>query len=76
MVSSDTFVQARIRLAMVLLYCTGLRISNLLVMTTKSLDEIFKKKTTTIPLIKGGRPNHVLIFESSYSKILDDNFDR
>lgn len=49
------------RLALALLYLTGLRVSNLLELKIQHGLDLFSKGQTRIPLIKGGEQRHVLI---------------
>lgn len=54
LVSGRTGAKERRRLAICLLYLTGLRVSNLLVLQVRNIKELVEKRNTTIPLIKGG----------------------
>lgn len=76
--SSYRFSSCRRRLAFVLLYLTGLRVSNLLILTVKQVKELFLKGDVTISLIKNGPSRHSIIvsekgldFLNKYKKTLN-----
>lgn len=53
--------RSRRRLALAILYLTGLRVSNLLVLSVLNCRELLSEKKTTISLIKGGAKRHQLV---------------
>jgi site-specific recombinase XerD len=55
------YIVSRQRVAFFIMYFTGLRVSNLLVLTRRHVHELINNLFTEIPLIKGGRPNHLLV---------------
>lgn len=54
-------IKSRRRLAIVILYLTGLKVSNPLILTVLNGRELFSVGTTTINLIKGGENDHKLV---------------
>jgi len=54
-------IKSRRRLSLALLFLTGLRVSNLLVLTVSNVEELFSSGQTTIRLIKGGESRHKLV---------------
>ena len=54
------FVPSRKKTALILLYYTGLRVSNLLLLSVHNIRELMEKGKTCISLIKGGNPRHVI----------------
>lgn len=59
----DSIVQARVIIALIIMYQTGLRISNLLLLKKKNLNEWLDQGETEISIIKGG-PSRKLIYIS------------
>ena len=62
---------ARKRLALVLLYITGLRVSNLLVLKVSDLNDILLKKEFHIGLIKRGSESHRILISDSNFQLLE-----
>lgn len=60
LVKRQSFVGARKKCGMIILYLTGIRVSNLLVFSVRHTKELLEKGETTIPLIKRG-PKRFLI---------------
>lgn len=60
----------RRRLALVLLFLTGLRVSNLLLFKVAHGSELFEKGNTHIPLIKGGESRYPLRLSAKGRKML------
>lgn len=58
LIQGESFQASRTCIAFILLYCSGLRISNLLVLKVRHLYELLEHKTTCIPLIKRGHARH------------------
>lgn len=56
----DVITRARVICSLVLLFFTGLRISNLLLFTHRHMNELLTDGKTTIPLIKGGKQRHLI----------------
>jgi site-specific recombinase XerD len=68
------YILARQRLAYFIMYFTGLRVSNLLVLTRRHLHELINDSHTEIPLIKGGRPNQLIGIGEDAQELLVNNF--
>lgn len=66
LVKGHSYVNSRIRIAIVLLllYYTGLRVSNLLVLKRCHLYELLNKQHTNVPMIKGGPQRHFITIGS------------
>jgi len=64
------FQISRRRLGLTLLYLTGLRVSNLLVLTIQNVRDLFFEGKIKIRLIKGGAPRFDLIISSADRKRL------
>nr|YP_006234314.1 hypothetical protein HusqMp73 [Phlegmariurus squarrosus]AEV55764.1 hypothetical protein HusqMp73 [Phlegmariurus squarrosus] len=62
---------ARKRTAFILLYCTGLRVSNLLMLSVNHIRDLLDKGKTFLPLNKGGDPRHALALSSVARKLLN-----
>lgn len=60
----------RRRLALVLLFLTGLRLSNLLLFKVAHGNELFEKGNTRIPLIKGGETRYPLRLSAKGKRML------
>ena len=60
LVKETTYKAARTRLAFILLYYTGLRVSNLLVLKVGHIDELYDNQETNVPLIKRGTSRHFI----------------
>lgn len=60
----------RVRLALVLLYLTGLRVSNLLLITKKQYQDFYKSGSMILPLIKRGNRNHSINIPMQQAKLL------
>jgi len=61
----NTLKNARIRVAFTLLYLTGLRSSNLLVLTINNLNELVQKQSTLLTIIKGGGHRKIILGRES-----------
>ena len=72
-VKSTGFVPARKRTAFILLYSTGLRVSNLLALTINHIKDLLDKGKTVVPLNKGGDPRHALALSSAGKKLLNQH---
>ena len=59
-VKKDHFVPSRRKAGLILLYITGLKRSNLLLLKIHKIDQLFDKGSTTIPLIKRASNKHLL----------------
>lgn len=70
-VKNNHYVPSRKKAALILLYITGLRISNLLVLKVHHINELFEKGSTTIPLIKRGNNKHFLALSKKGKSILN-----
>ena len=72
--TSKTNVKAsRIRAALILLFYTGLRVSNLLVLTIDDVNQLLTKQTVTLPLIKRGPCDHRLFLSPDFIKTVKDH---
>lgn len=60
-IKQNHFVASRRKTALLLLYVTGLRVSNLLKFQIKHVQELLDKGETTIPLIKRGDKRHNIV---------------
>lgn len=58
--SGNRYTSYRKTLALVILYVTGLRVSNLLILTVKNVESLFKEGPMQIPLIKRGSVRHTI----------------
>lgn len=70
-VKNDHFVPSRKKAALILLYVTGLRISNLLLLKIHHINDLFDKGSTTIPLIKRGSNKHLLSLSQKGKQIIE-----
>lgn len=73
LVKGAGFVPARKRTAFILLYCTGLRVSNLLALTINHINDLLNKNKTFVPLNKGGDPRHALALSPYGKKLLNQH---
>ena len=64
LVKANTFVASRRKTAFLLLYVTGLRVSNLLVLIIKHIKELLDNGKTQIPLIKKGSKQHDIVLSN------------
>lgn len=64
------FAQARRKVALILLYLTGLRVSNLLVLNVKHIKAFLQKQNITITLNKKGAHRHTLGLSDLSSQFL------
>ena len=69
-VKGKNFVKERKILALVLLYLTGLRVSNLLLLNKRHITELMTKGVTNISLIKGGAKRFNLALSPKGKKFL------
>lgn len=72
-VKFNGFVPARKRTAFILLYSTGLRVSNLLALSINHIKELLDKGKTFVPLNKGGDPRHALALSPQGKKMLNQH---
>lgn len=70
-VTQDSYKASRCRVALILLYYTGLRISNLLVIRIFHMEELWRLRETKLSLIKRGSSRHFTCIGTQGSKILD-----
>jgi site-specific recombinase XerD len=68
------YISARQRLLFFIMYFTGLRVINLLVLTRRHLHELMNNSYTEIPLIKGGRPNQIVGIGEDAQDLLTNHF--
>lgn len=71
------YVIARNRVAFLLMYFTGLRVSNLLELNVRNIKELmYDKLGTEVRIIKGGRVNQLIALgEDAQKMIVNDFFD-
>lgn len=74
LVKTVAFVSARKRTALLLLYCTGLRVSNLLAFSVKHIRELLDNGKTCVPLNKGGDARHPINLSLHGKKQLNQYF--
>ena len=70
LVEGDVYVACRTRIAFILLYYTGLTVSNLLLIKVVHYEELLTNQETTFPLIKKGNNRHSLNIGSDGSAFL------
>lgn len=58
--SGSEYAQVRTFAAIIMLYITGLRASNLCRITIRHLEELLETGVTVLPLVKGGSPRHTI----------------
>jgi site-specific recombinase XerD len=71
LIESNSFSDCRRRLALVVLYLTGLRVSNLRVLTVRHFKMLFRTGKTIIPLIKNGADRHSIELSLEGQKLLN-----
>ena len=72
-VNKNTYKAARIRVALLIMYFTGLRVSNLLKLTVSHIDNLLLSGTITLPILKKGPSRHFLAIGKMDKKILQSN---
>jgi len=73
LVQQNHFVAGRKKGALILLYVTGLRVSNLLKFTVKNMKEFFDKGETLIDLIKKGKKKHNVVLSEKSCQLIKTN---
>lgn len=69
------YIASRNRIAFLIMYFTGLRVSNLLLLNVRNIKELmYDSLGTEVPIIKGGRPNQLVSVGSDVQKLLLDTF--
>lgn len=69
------YILSRNRVAYFLMYFTGLRVSNLLLLTVRNIRELmYDKVGRTVPMIKGGKPNQLVSLGEDAQKVFSENF--
>lgn len=69
------YIIARNRLAFFIMYFTGLRVSNLLLMKVRNLKELMHDKLgTELQIIKGGRANQLISLGDDAQRMLSNEF--
>lgn len=71
LVDQSTFKAARIRIAFILLYFTGLRVSNLLILKLSHINELCLKQETVLPIIKNGPDRHFISIGTQGQRFLN-----
>lgn len=66
----ESFIKARVKVVLTLLFLTGLRISNLLLLKKRHLGDLLNKGECDIPLIKGGPSRNLLYIGAKGKKLL------
>jgi site-specific recombinase XerD len=74
-VHPDPYVAARTKIVLIILYFAGLRLSNLLLMQVKHLNELIDKGNTFIDIIKKGRQRQMIVVGPVAQQILKDHID-
>ena len=69
-VKKDHFVPSRRKAGLILLYITGLKRSNLLLLKIHKIDQLFDKGSTTIPLIKRASSKYLLSLSKKSKHII------
>lgn len=71
------YIICRNRIAFFLMYLTGLRVSNLLLLKVRNLKELmYDNVGTELSIIKGGRPNQLIsLGEDAQRLLLNDYYD-
>ena len=72
-VNKNTYKAARIRVALLIMYFTGLRVSNLLKLTVSHINNLLLSGTITLPILKKGPSRHFLAIGKMDKKILQSN---
>lgn len=70
LIKGKPLAQARKRVAYYLLFLTGIRVTNLLVLNVRHINEIMNFGSTTISEIKNGEQRKLLTFPRSYRELL------
>lgn len=70
-VEGTSYKASRIRVGLVLIYLTGLRVSNLLKLKVYHIDNLLQSGCIIISLIKKGNPRHALNIGSEGRKLLN-----
>lgn len=70
----EPLAKARIKCAITLLYYTGLRISNLLLLRRRDLTQLIELGECQLPIIKGGYPRRLIIIGVEGRKALNALF--
>lgn len=69
------YIISRNRVAYFVMYFTGLRVSNLLLLTVRNVKELmYDKIGTEIRIIKGGKPNQLVSLGEDAQKMFAENF--
>lgn len=66
------FVSARKRTVFPLLYCTGLRVSNLLDLYVNHINKLLNQGKSVVPLNKGGDSRHTIILSPEGKRLLNE----
>lgn len=72
---SDTIFDTRKRCAFLLLYFTGLRVSNLLNLKIKNIKDLIYNGYTRVDLIKKGEIEHLITLSHESKKILNNHYN-
>jgi len=72
---SDTIFDTRKRCAFLLLYFTGLRVSNLLNLKIKNIKGLLYNGYTRVDLIKKGEIEHLITLSNESKKILNNHYN-
>lgn len=73
-IKTNGFISARKRTAFILLYSTGLRVSNLLALSINHIKDLIDKGKTYVPLNKGGDSRHPIALSTQGKRLLCDHF--
>lgn len=70
MIDNNNYCDLRRKAALLILYTTGLRVSNLLIFKVKNIKDLITDGKTRIDLIKGGNVQHMIVISNSSSILL------
>lgn len=75
LVKDMNFYNARKRCAFIILYITGLRVSNLLLLKKDHILKLFASGSVRLDLIKRGEREHLITISNKSAELLNDNLD-
>nr|YP_009258413.1 putative integrase/recombinase [Spirogyra maxima]ANI25339.1 putative integrase/recombinase [Spirogyra maxima] len=72
---TNQYIISRNKIAFIILFFTGLRVSNLLLFTVRNIRElVYDNLGTEVPIIKGGRPNQLISLGEDAQNLLLNHF--
>lgn len=75
MIDNDNYCNLRRKAAFLILYTTGLRVSNLLLFKVQNIKELMAAGKTRIDLIKGGNAQHLIVLNNESYKLLNQYYN-